>query len=132
MNRSIVYRIIMGLAALAVLAVVGFFAFQAGVGYNLAQEGVIPEQISEMAAYHPYGPHPHFYGPMFGFGCLVPIGLFFLFMCLLRGVFWGPRHWGRHWHMRHPYPGGWDKGAPPFFEEWHKRVHETDSNTDSE
>jgi len=36
-----------------------------------------------------------------------------------RFLFWGPRwghhkgHWGRHW----------EGGAPPMFEEWHKRAH---------
>ncbi|MBN1303442.1 MAG: hypothetical protein JXA13_03330, partial [Anaerolineales bacterium] len=115
MNRSIVYRILMGLAALLVLAVVGFFAFKAGVGYNLAQEGLLAERITEAAVYPAYHySHPHFYRPMTGLGCLVPIGLFFLFMFFLRGMFWGPWYWGRHWYMRHHSPGGWEKGVPPF------------------
>ena len=66
-----------------------------------------------------------FHGPHFGFGFgffgfLIPLFLFLLALRAFRFLFWGPRwghhrgHWGRHW----------EGGAPPMFEEWHKRAHE--------
>ena len=64
----------------------------------------------------------------FGFlGCLAPLLFLLFFFGLLRLLFWaGP---GRHaFHHAGCGPGrrgmNWEKGVPPFFEEWHRRAHQ--------
>lgn len=124
MNRRIILGVLLALVLLAGVVAVGVAAYNAGVARGLAETG------TQVAPRWGAGPHGFYYGapfffprPFFGFGllgCLVPLGFFFLLFVLLRGLFWGPR-WG--WGHGGPYgPGG--KGAPPMFEEWHRRAHE--------
>lgn len=131
MNRSIVLRIVSALVLIAVIAGVGMFAFRAGVSQGLAtniselpefkdlpKDGV-PPMYGRDGFGHGYG--MRFHGPHFGFGIfgfLFTLFLFFVAVKALRVLFWGPR-WGHH--------GGWGRhwegGAPPMFDEWHKKAH---------
>lgn len=122
MNGKIALRIVSGLVLLAVIAAIGFFAFQAGVAKGSPITIEAPSGESVPAPYphfgYGYGMRPHHpFG--FGFGCLIPlVGVFLLVLALksFRVMMWGPR-WG--WGHRH-----WgEHGAPPMFEEWHKKAH---------
>jgi len=123
MNEKIGLRIVAGLVLLAAIAGIAFFAFQAGVanGSPVTIEAPAGQTVPAPMPYYGYG--MRFYHPFgFGFGCfglLIPLFLFFLAMKAFRVMFWGPR-WGHHmghWGRR------WEGGAPPMFDEWHKRAH---------
>ena len=108
-NRGRAFLIV--LLAVAAAAVIGFTAYNAGVGQGIAESG--------RWAATPGGPAP--YGYMwrpwgFGFG-FFPILFLFFFFFLLRGLLWRGRGcgWGRYYD-----------DVPPRFEEWHRRAHERD------
>ncbi|MCC6299700.1 MAG: hypothetical protein IT314_10405 [Anaerolineales bacterium] len=135
MNGKIALRVVAGLVLLAVIAAIGFFAFQAGVaqGSPITIEAPSGESVPAPMPYYGYGygmrgHHPQGFG--FGFGCLIPIfGLFLLVLALkaFRVMMWGPR-WG--WGHGH---GGWgERGVPPMFDEWHKRAHGESSSEKKE
>ena len=99
MNRNIALRVVSGLVLFAVIAAIGFFAFQAGVAQGSPITIEAPSGESAPAPYPHYGygygmrPH-HPFG--FGFGCLFPIFgilLFILAFKSFRVMMWGPR-WG--------------------------------------
>ena len=125
MNEKIGLRIVAGLVLLAAIAGIAFFAFQAGVanGSPVTIEAPSGQAVPSPMPYYGYGYGMRFHHPFgFGFGCfglLIPLFLFFLAMKAFRVMFWGPR-WGHHmghWGRR------WEGGAPPMFDEWHKRAH---------
>jgi hypothetical protein len=123
MNGKIGLRIVAGLVLLAAIAAITFFAFQAGVanGSPVTIEAPSGQSVPAPYPYYGFGYGMRAYHPFgFGFGCFGPLlALFLLFVVLksFRFLFWGPR-WG--WGHRH----GWgEHGAPPMFEEWHKRMH---------
>ena len=117
-------RIVSALVLIAAVAGIAFFAFQAGVaqGSPITIESPSGETVPAPYPYYGYGMpfhRPHF-GFGFGFfGFLITLFLFLLALRAFRFLFWGSRwghhrgHWGRHW----------EGGAPPMFEEWHKRAH---------
>ncbi len=125
MNGKIALRVVAGLVLLAAIAAIGFFAFQAGVaqGSPITIEAPAGESVPAPMPYYGYGYGMPFRGPHFGFGfgCLIPIfGVFLLVLALkvFRVMMWGPR-WG--WGHGH---GGWgERGVPPMFDEWHKKMH---------
>ncbi|MBI3244492.1 MAG: hypothetical protein HYZ49_19605 [Chloroflexi bacterium] len=136
MNRRIIFGVLLALLLLAGAVAIGATAYRAGVAQGLADsgklvlpggEGFAPEGGAPAFAYPYYGFHhrPFGFGPFgFGFGflqCLFPLIFFFLFFSLLRGLFGWRRPWG--WGGHHGGHGPWNKGAPPMFEEWHKRAH---------
>jgi len=128
-GNNIALRIVSGLVLLAVIAGIGFFAYQAGVANGSTITIEAPSGDANVAPapyYYGYGygmPFRHF---GFGFGCFGPLlALFLLFAAfrVFRFAFWGPRWgWGHHhgpWG-RH----GWsERGVPTRFEEWHKKAH---------
>ena len=123
MNRNIALRVVSGLVLLAVIAAIGFFAFQAGVakGSPITIEAPSGESVPMPYSHYGRGYGMPFHRPFgFGFGCLIPlVGIFLLVLALksFRVMMWGPR-WG--WGGRH----GWgEHGVPPMFEEWHKKAH---------
>lgn len=132
MNGRIVFRVLLGLLVVAVVAGIGVYAYNAGVAQGLAANSEItaPGQAGAPFANPAYG-GPYFYHrPFFGWGfgplgCLFPLLGIFLVFALLRGLFWrGPWGGGHGWkHFGHYGPGG--KDVPPPFEEWHRRAHET-------
>ena len=127
MDGKIALRIVSALVLIATVAGIAFFAFQAGVaqGSPVTIEAPSGESVPAPYPYYGYGYGMRFHHPFgFGFGCFGPLlALFLLFIALksFRVLFWGPRwgwgghrgHWGRHW----------EGGAPPMFDEWHKRAH---------
>lgn len=130
MNGKIGLRIVSALVLIAAVAGIAFFAFQAGVaqGSPITIEAPSGESVPAPYPYYGYGMpfhRPHF-GFGYGFGCIGPLLAFFLLFVAFRFLFWGPRwghhkgHWGRHW----------EGGAPPMFEEWHKRAHGQSSDAE--
>jgi len=115
-------RIISALALVAAIAAIGFFAFQAGVAQGSPVTIQAPSDETAPMPYPYYGYGMPFHRPFgfgYGFGCFGPLLGFFLIFLAFRFLFWGPR-WGHHmghWGRR------WEGGAPPMFEEWHKRAH---------
>lgn len=126
-ENKIGLRIVAGLVLLAAIAGIAFFAFQAGVANGSPVTIQAPSgetnAVPGHMPFYGYGYGMPFHRPFgFGFGCfglLIPLFLFFLAMKAFRFAFWGPR-WGHHmghWSRR------WEGGAPPMFDEWHKRAH---------
>jgi hypothetical protein len=109
MRRSI-WIVVLLLMILGGVAI-GVGAYNAGVNHGLAETGHAVQVI-------------RYAGPGWGF---VPFGFLlfplfvFLLFAVLRGVFWG-RRWGGSGGSHGP--GGWSKGGPPAFEDWHRRQHE--------
>ncbi len=123
MNGKIALRIVSGLVLLAVIAAIGFFAFQAGVakGSPITIEAPSGETMPMPYPHYGYGYGMRGHHPFgFGFGCLIPVfGVLLLVLALksFRVMMWGPR-WG--WRGRH----GWgEHNVPPMFDEWHKKAH---------
>jgi len=128
MNGKIGLRIVSALVMFVAIAGIAFFAFQAGIAQGSPVTIQAPEgQVAPMPnSYYGYGYGMPFFHPLgFGLGCfglLIPLFLFFLAMRAFRFMFWGPR-WG-HMHGHHgPWGRHWEGGAPPMFEEWHKKAH---------
>lgn len=101
-----------GVVLLLILAgiVIGVGAYNAGFSQGLeeaARVGEVVRVIDRGPGFFPFG---LFLFPLFF------IGIF----ALLRGAFWRRRWdgWGHHG------PGGWSKGGPAMFEEWHRSQHE--------
>ncbi len=123
-------RVISALVLIAVIAAIGYFAFQAGVAKGSPITIEAPSGQTAPMPYPYYGWGMPFHRPFgFGFGFfgfLFVIFLFFIALRVLRVLFWGPR-WGHpmgHHHGGHgPWGRSWENGAPPIFEEWHKRAH---------
>ena len=152
MFRSVFFRVVMVLVLIGALVGIGAFAYRAGMMQGVAQsaqlvqapqsgqtqQGAQAPQSAQGAQRGPMMPYrygmpgmPFGRGMMgFGFfnplGCLVPLLLIFLVFAAFRGLFWhgGPRMWGRHMH-RGEWGMGDGKDVPPFFEEWHRKMHET-------
>jgi len=131
MNGKIGLRIVSALVLIAAVAGIAFFAFQAGVaqGSPITIEAPSGDANPVPAPYPYYGYGMPFHRPFgfgYGFGCFGPLLAFFLIFVAFRFLFWGPRwghhrgHWGRHW----------EGGAPPMFEEWHKRAHGQSSDAE--
>jgi hypothetical protein len=120
MKYSIVFRIILAFVVLAVVAGAAFLAFNAGLSYQLARSGDLPQ-----APVYGWGMHPHmgfapFFFMPFGFlWCLIPLLLLGVVARIIRGPRW---HDG---HMHHRWGGPWsEEGVPPMFAEWHRRAHD--------
>jgi len=121
MNGRIVLRVLLALIVIAGVVGAGIYVYNIGVAQGLAASGklAMPEAGSVP---NPYFGRPFFYHQPFGFGfgflrCLFPLLGLLLVLALLRGI----RH-GRWGHGMHHGP--WEKGVPPMFEEWHRKMHE--------
>ena len=128
-ENNIALRIVSGLVLIAVIAGIGFFAYQAGVanGSPVTIEAPAGDVNAVSAPYYSYGYgmpfHRGHFG--FGFGCFGPLLGFFLIVLALKSfrmLFWGPR-WGHMGHYRGHWGRRWEGGAPPMFDEWHKKTH---------
>jgi len=119
MNGRFWIRLALTLVFVAALIGVGAYIYNAGVAQGLAESARVAG--GESGTLPMYGPYAR---PFFGFGFfgwLIPLFFLFLFFGALRAIFWR-RPWGGS-RMRGP----WGNGAPPMFEEWHRRLHETPS-----
>lgn len=125
MNERFGLRIVSVLVLIAAIAGIGFFAYQAGVANGSPISIEAPSGDANVApvpySHYGYGYGMPFHRPFgFGLGCfglLIPLFLFFLAMKAMRFMFWGHGHHMRHWGRR------WEGGAPPMFDEWHKKAH---------
>jgi hypothetical protein len=129
-GNNIGLRIVAALVLLAAIAGIAYFAFQAGVmrGSPITIEAPSGETSPAPYPYYGYGYGMPFHRPWgFGFGFFGFLLLLFLFFAALRAfrfLFWGPRWgWGHHHGGHGPWGRTWENGAPPMFEEWHKRAH---------
>lgn len=110
--------IVLVVAVAAGLAGVGTQIYNAGVAQGIAQSGKLPSPGPGAGPY-PYPFYPYYGGPFhpFGFGffgLLWMVLLIFLVFAVLRRAYWGGRPWG----------GSYGRGAPRWFEEWHRQAHE--------
>jgi len=129
MNRRIVLGFLIGLVLIAGAATIGFYAYQAGVAQGLVESGKLAVEPASPEGYvYHYRGGPFFLHHRFGFGfgflgCLIPFLFFILIFSIIRMIVFGPQHWGGWGYRGHWGPGGWEKGVPPMFEEWHQRAH---------
>ncbi len=126
-GNNIGLRIVSALVLVAAIASIAYFAFQAGVAQGSPITVQAPSGETVPAPYPYYGYGYGFHRPWgFGFGFFGFLILIFLFFAALRAfrfLFWGSRWgWGHH-HGHGPWGRHWENGAPPMFEEWHKRAH---------
>ena len=100
------------LVVIAIVAGIGVYVYNVGIAQGVAQSSA---SRGDGVVAAPYYGGPFFF-PGFGFGlffCLPFLLLWFLF------PLFGWRRWG--WARQREH---WGKGAPPMFEEWHRRAHE--------
>lgn len=145
MDNKVVLRLSLAVAILAGVVAVALYAYNLGLGQgvlhasqtvylnvenlyannaDLAESGQTPAQQPGPVS-QAYPGRPFHYGP-FGFGfaglrCLVPLLFLAFFFVIVRHLRWR-RHWHGEWHHHHG-----ERGLPPFFEEWHRRAHESES-----
>lgn len=123
----IVFRIIGVFVLIALLATAGIFIYRVGVADGISQATQVAEAIesgngSPMMYGYPY--HHRGFGHPFGFGLFHIFGFFiflFFFFGLMRFLFF------RGWAHKHGHWGKWEGGAPPMFDEWHKKAHGEES-----
>lgn len=132
MNGKIALRLVSALVLIAAIAGIAFFAFQAGVAQGSPITIEAPAGDANPAPvpypYYGFGYGMRLHHPLgFGFGCLGPLLVLFLFFIALRSfrfLFWGsPWGWGHHMYGRGPWNRHWEGGVPPMFDEWHKKAH---------
>jgi len=129
MNGNAGLRVVSALVLVAVIAAIGYFAYQAGVAQGSPITIEAPSGETAPMPYPYYGWGMPFHHRPFGFGFgffgfLILLFLFFAALRALRFLFWGPRWgWGHHGGHGHGPWGHWENGVPPMFEEWHKRAH---------
>jgi H+/Cl- antiporter ClcA len=111
MGNRFVFRLLIALVAIGILAAVGVYGYNLGVAHALAQSS----HPGGPGAWPPYGYWPHPWGFGFGFFPFFPLLFIFFWVLIFRALFWRGR-WGRGWN----YCNG---GVPPAFEEWHRRAH---------
>jgi len=98
------FRLVVGMALVAALAAVGFYAYNAGVAHGVAQSGQL---VAAPGAVAPVVIWPRPWG--FGFGFFPVFPLLILFWILIaRGLFWRGGWYGRGCR----YSGPVDRTAP--------------------
>jgi hypothetical protein len=115
-------------AAVAIVAAIaiGSTAYQAGVSHGIAMQAAAAPGAADGAQAVQPPPYPYYpyryYGPWrFGlFGFFGPLLTIFLFVFLLRTLFWG--FGGSRW--RHRYWQYDPELGASRFDEWHRRAHE--------
>lgn len=136
MNRQTVFRMVLALVVIVVLAGAGFALFNAGAAYGvtqspewarLAEEGVRgPGMMPWMGGPNAFGPHMGYgWGRGFGWGFGIFGILGFLFQLLLlflvlRFIFGWIFGWGGGWRGG---PNGWEQRGREKFDEWHRQSH---------
>lgn len=133
-NGSFVWRLIGVLLLIGLVTAGGFMAYRAGLAQGIAQAPEVAAAISQAAESGQAAPIPPMmygrgYGYGYGFGHPHLVGFFPFWICgsiLFIFVFFGLLRMAfRPWSWRHHGPWGkWEGGAPPIFNEWHKRAHE--------
>ncbi len=125
MNGHWFVRLVLVVLLVAVMGGFAAYAYNVGIAQGIAQSGTSIAPAVGVAPFPYYSP-AFFFHP-FGFlGCLFPLFFVLLFFGLVRGIFGG----GRRGWMHHRGEMG-EKGAPPMFEEWHRKMHERQAQTGS-
>lgn len=112
---SLIWRVLGLLVLITVMAIGGFFVYQAGYSQGAAVAPVGAEGAPAPAPmpYPYYGYHPGpWLGPwFFPFGCLIGFFLIFLFFAGMKMLFSPRWYGGRHWHHRGygPWGGPWEE-----------------------
>ncbi|GAB1471284.1 hypothetical protein MASR2M66_21620 [Chloroflexota bacterium] len=144
--RALVFLLVSGL----ILGGAGMLGYRAGITRGIAQAPQVAAAIEKSAENgqvvppmygHGYGygygypqgmygfGYPHHFNP-FGAICGSILLIFLLFGFMKMFVFRGMRH---SWRHHGPWKKDWEGGAPPMFDEWHKRAHgEKPAETDAE
>jgi len=102
------YQWLIGLFVIAMLAIVGVYAYNMGVAQGLAESGRLvgaPGAGVPVVLWRPWG---------FGFFPFFPLLFILFWFVALRGLFWRGAGDGRACGYR---------GVPPAFDEWHRRAH---------
>ena len=113
-NRSLFRAVVVGVLVLAGAAAIATGAYNWGLAQGIAESGRAVVAPPAGAPYVYVWPRP--WG--FGFFPVFPLLFLFLFFFVVRGMLW-----------RGPGRGGWGSGcggAPPAFDEWHRRAHAAD------
>ncbi len=132
MNGRIFLRIVLVLVLIAVLVGLGTYVYDAGVAQGLATSGkaVVPD--GGTAPYPYYAPFYRPWGFGFGiFGLIFPLLFIFLIFGLLRGIFFGGWRGRQGWggpRGERGERGEWPHDVPPAVEEWHRKMHESQSS----
>ena len=116
--------VLVAFVALAIAAAgigVVSYSYSLGVAQGLAQSGKLPAPGPYPAYGYPYWYAMPFHGPFGFFGIFWTIVLVFLVIALLRGLYW----------RRHAWADMGGRQVPPWFEEWHRRLHESRGGTAS-
>ena len=123
MNRGVRWGAIA--AMVAMMALVGVVAYNAGVSQGLVESArvvapAVPGAPGAPGAVAPYVYYyPRHWGWGFGAGPFLVLFWVFLMFALIRRAFWGPRWYRRGYGC---YGGYYDR-VPPEFDEWHRRAH---------
>ena len=150
-RKGLVFRVIGVVLLIGLIAAGGYMAYHAGIAQGVAQAPAVATAISKAAESaqstnlppmmygreygHGFGPgYPMMYDHHgFGFfplgGICFSIFFLFLFLGLLKLIFFGRMHRGGHMHG--PMGRHWEDGVPPMFSEWHKRVHKDPAESDA-
>src|SRR5688572_27129796 len=141
-GKGLIFRVIGALLLVGLMVAGGYMAYQAGVAQGVAGAPVVATAIAQAAESgegspmiygygypHPYGFGRHHFG-FLPFGICGSILFVFFFFGLLRMIFFRGMGWGHHGHGH--WGRHWEGGAPPMFDEWHKRAHgEAPSNSEA-
>ena len=111
------FRWLFGLLVLALVAMVGVYAYNLGVAQGIAESARLTNTNGTTPI--AYWPYPWHYG--IGFFPFGPLFFLFFWLVLLRGLFWRGG-WG-------PGRRYWYGGVPPAFDEWHRQAHAREDQT---
>ncbi len=129
MSSGIFWRVVLAIVLIAALVGVGTYVYNAGVAQGLAASGKIVAPDGGVAPYAYYGPFYQPWGFGFGiFGLIFPLLFIFLIFGLLRGIFFGGWRGRRGWGDPRSQRGEWPHDVPPTVEEWHRKMHESQSS----
>jgi hypothetical protein len=144
-NGSFIWvRVLGALLVLGLIVGAGAFGYRAGMAQGTLQAPVVAKAIEKAAengqiapqmmvprsfgyGYSPMPFHRHGFNPI-GAVCF-SIFFLFLFFGAMKMLFFRRTMWGEG-HMHGPWSRHWEGGFPPMFNEWHKRAHGEQSESE--
>ncbi len=119
-------RVVLALVLIGALVGLGTYVYNAGLAQGLVASGKLAAPDGSVTPYPYYAPVYRPWGFGFGlFGLIFPLLFFFLIFGAIRGLFFRGWRGQGPWNMRR---ADWPNGVPPMAEEWHRKLHETESN----